>query len=152
MLRLLQTLFPLLPKTTSSSLRTNIRKTILSDIRTANLRTKNHKLNRVVQAMLFGMIERGMDAEVVGDKGKARATGKTSGTANSGEEAMWAIVLTKELWRKGIWCLALSAFLSSSILIMLVLQERSENRLHCCAWLLPPFDQGTKRFVALLLR
>ena len=98
--RLLQTLFPLLPRTTSSSLRAFIRRTILSDIRTANLRTKNHKLNRAVQAMLFGMVERGMDAEVVGDKGKAKAT---NGGGKEGEEAMWAIVLTKELWKKGIW-------------------------------------------------
>ncbi|KAI8998932.1 actin cytoskeleton organization and cell cycle progression protein [Trametes punicea] len=97
---LLQTLFPLLPKTTSSSLRAFIRRTILSDIRTANLRTKNHKLNRAVQAMLFGMVERGMDAEVVGDKGKLKAA---AGPGNNGEEAMWAVVLTKELWRKGIW-------------------------------------------------
>ncbi|KAG9318289.1 SDA1-domain-containing protein [Chiua virens] len=97
LLSLLKTLFPLLPRTTSSSLRAFIRKTILSDIRTANLRTKNHKLNRVVQAMLFAMVERGMDAEVLGDKGKLR-----SGGAN-GEDAMWAVVLTKELWRKQIW-------------------------------------------------
>jgi protein SDA1 len=96
--RLLKTLFPLLPRTTSSSLRANIRKTILSDVRTANIRTRNHKLNRAVQAMLFGMVERGMDAEVTGDKGKARANG-----AGQGDEAMWAIVLTKELWKKGIW-------------------------------------------------
>lgn len=48
--------------------------------------------------MLFGMVERGMDAEVTGDKGKARANG-----AGQGDEAMWAIVLTKELWKKGIW-------------------------------------------------
>ncbi|KAI0371821.1 actin cytoskeleton organization and cell cycle progression protein [Pilatotrama ljubarskyi] len=97
---LLQTLFPLLPKTTSSTLRGFIRRTILSDIRTANLRSKNHKLNRAVQAMLFGMVERGMDAEVVGDKGKLKAA---AGPGNNGEEAMWAVVLTKELWRKGIW-------------------------------------------------
>ncbi|KAI0653204.1 actin cytoskeleton organization and cell cycle progression protein [Cubamyces menziesii] len=97
---LLQTLFPLLPKTTSSSLRGFIRRTILSDIRTANIRTKNHKLNRAVQAMLFGMVERGMDAEVVGDKGKLKAA---AGPGHNGEEAMWAVVLTKELWRKGIW-------------------------------------------------
>ncbi|KAI0747789.1 actin cytoskeleton organization and cell cycle progression protein [Daedaleopsis nitida] len=97
---LLQTLFPLLPRTTSSSLRAFIRKTILSDIRTANLRTKNHKLNRAVQAMLFGMVERGMDAEVVGDKGKLRAA---AGSSGNGEEALWAVVLTKELWRKNIW-------------------------------------------------
>ncbi|KII88862.1 hypothetical protein PLICRDRAFT_40507 [Plicaturopsis crispa FD-325 SS-3] len=104
-IELLRSLFPLLPRTTSSTLRAFIRKTILSDIRNANLRTKNHKLNRAVQAMLFGMVERGMDGEVVGDKGKVRAHhGPTSdGTANNGEEAMWAVILTKELWRKGIW-------------------------------------------------
>lgn len=103
---LLQTLFPLLPKTTSSTLRGFIRRTILSDIRTANLRTKNHKLNRAVQAMLFGMVERGMDAEVVGDKGKLKAA---AGPGSNGEEAMWAIVLSKELWRKGIWCVYICA-------------------------------------------
>ena len=55
--------------------------------------------------MLFSMVERGMDGEVQGDKGKLRAmSGPTSdGTANNGEEAMWAVILTKELWRKGIW-------------------------------------------------
>lgn len=103
-IELLKSLFPLLPRTTSSNLRAFIRKTILSDIRTANLRTKNHKLNRAVQAMLFTMVERGMDAEVIGDKGKLRSAGPTSDkTANNGEDAMWAVILTKELWRKGIW-------------------------------------------------
>ncbi|OSX64728.1 hypothetical protein POSPLADRAFT_1064899 [Postia placenta MAD-698-R-SB12] len=102
---LLKTLFPLLPRTTSTTLRALIRKTILSDIRTANLRTKNHKLNRAVQAMLFGMVERGMDAEVVGDKGKLRAASgmPAQNATQNGGEAMWAIVLTKELWKKGIW-------------------------------------------------
>jgi len=103
-IELLKSLFPLLSRTTSSNLRAFIRKTILSDIRTANLRTKNHKLNRAVQAMLFTMVERGMDAEVIGDKGKLRSAGPTSDkTANNGEEAMWAVILTKELWRKRIW-------------------------------------------------
>ncbi|KAG1804242.1 SDA1-domain-containing protein [Suillus subaureus] len=103
-IELLKSLFPLLPRTTSSNLRAFICKTILSDIRTANLRTKNHKLNRAVQAMLFTMVERGMDAEVVGDKGRLRSAGPTSDkTANNGEEAMWAVILTKELWRKRIW-------------------------------------------------
>ncbi|EIW85329.1 protein required for actin cytoskeleton organization and cell cycle progression [Coniophora puteana RWD-64-598 SS2] len=101
-IELLKTLFPLLPKTTSSSLRTFIRKTILSDIRTANLRSKNHKLNRAVQAMLFGMVERGMEAEVIGDKGKLRAVSSQSKPEHS-EDAIWAVILTKELWRKGIW-------------------------------------------------
>lgn len=55
--------------------------------------------------MLFGMVERGMDGEMQGDKGKLRVTGGPTSdrTANNGEEAMWAVILTKELWRKGIW-------------------------------------------------
>jgi hypothetical protein len=55
--------------------------------------------------MLFGMVERGMDGEVQGDKGKLRVTARPArdGTANNGEEAMWAVILTKELWRKRIW-------------------------------------------------
>lgn len=105
--RLLKTLFPLLPRTTSSSLRASIRKTILTDIKTANSRTANHKLNRAVQAMLFGMVERGMDGEVQGDKGKLRANNNSGPTsdkaAHGGEDAIWAIILTKELWRKGVW-------------------------------------------------
>jgi len=106
---LLRNLFPLLPRTTSSTLRSFIRTTILTDIKTANARTKNHKLNRAVQAMLFGMVERGMDAEVQGDKGKLRAN-PTAAVANGAErtgskgvEALWAVLLTKELWRKGVW-------------------------------------------------
>lgn len=103
-IQLLKSLFPLLPRTTSPSLRLVIRKTILSDIRTANLRTKNHKLNRAVQAMLFGMAERGMDAEVLGDKGKLRAATRPSGErTTNGDDAMWAVIMTKELWKKGIW-------------------------------------------------
>lgn len=104
-IELLKSLFPLLPRTTSSFLRAFIRKTILSDIRSANIRSKNHKLNRAVQAMLFGMVERGMEGEMQGDKGKLRVTGPSASdeTASNGEEAMWAVVLTKELWRKGIW-------------------------------------------------
>jgi hypothetical protein len=109
---LLKTLFPLLPRTTSSSLRAIIRKTILTDIKTANQRTKNHKLNRAVQAMLFGMVERGMGGTVMGDKGKLRSNPSTSveGLSSSGDEAMWAMVLTKELWKKGIWCVSSSSY------------------------------------------
>jgi protein SDA1 len=102
---LLKTLFPLLPRTTSSSLRAVIRRTILTDIKTANQRTKNHKLNRAVQAMLFGMIERGMSGTVLGDKGKLRSNLNSGAerSSDSGDEAMWAVVLTKELWKKGVW-------------------------------------------------
>ncbi|KAK0483327.1 SDA1-domain-containing protein [Armillaria novae-zelandiae] len=102
-IELLKTLFPLLPRTTSSALRSSIRKTILSDIRTANIHSTNHKLNRAVQAMLFGMVERGMDGQVLGDKGKLRASTSQSPSPINGHDAMWAIILTKELWRKGIW-------------------------------------------------
>jgi protein SDA1 len=102
---LLKTLFPLLPRTTSASLRSHIRKTILIDIKTANAKSKNHKVNRAVQAMLFAMVERGMDAEVQGDKGKVRANSGTESVQKPANavEALWAVVLTKELWRKGVW-------------------------------------------------
>jgi protein SDA1 len=105
---LLRTLFPLLPRTTSSSLRSFIRKTILTDIRTANMKSQNHKLNRAVQSMLFSMVESGMQGEVTGDKGKLRGKVGDSGptndsTSHNGSEAMWAVILTQELWKKGIW-------------------------------------------------
>ncbi|KAG8836235.1 Severe Depolymerization of Actin [Serendipita sp. 399] len=102
---LLRNLFPLLPRTTSSSLRSFIRTIILTDIKTANARTKNHKLNRAVQTMLFTMVEKGMDAEVQGDKGKPRVTTNAdSGQESKKEtEALWAIVVTRELWKKNVW-------------------------------------------------
>lgn len=54
--------------------------------------------------MLFSMVERGMNSEVIGDKGKLRTTGPTSDLElHNGEEAIWAIILTKELWKKGVW-------------------------------------------------
>jgi protein SDA1 len=65
------------------------------------MKSKNHKLNRAVQAMLFGMVERGMDGEVQGDKGKLRS--KPISEKETGEEAMWAIMVAKELWKKGVW-------------------------------------------------
>ena len=106
MSRLLKSLFPLLPRASSPALRSYIRKTILSDIKVANSHSQNHKLNRAVQAMLFGMVERGMSGEVTGDKGKSRAAILNSGDpdGHNTDEGMWAIILTKELWRKRVWC------------------------------------------------
>ena len=95
--RLLQILLPLLPHV-NSSLRSVIRATILTDLKTSNMKTKNHRLNRIVQGLLFGMVERGMGGEVVGDKGKGK--GKTQ----AGGEAMWAVMMVRELWKKGVWC------------------------------------------------
>ena len=42
------------------------------------------------------MVESGMDAEVVGDKRKGK--GK-----EVGGEAMWAVMMVRELWKKGVW-------------------------------------------------
>ncbi|EIW72081.1 hypothetical protein TREMEDRAFT_26437 [Tremella mesenterica DSM 1558] len=94
-IELLQTLLPLLPHV-PSSLRSFIRHTILTDLKTSNVKTKNHRLNRVVQGLLFGMVESGMQAEVVGDKGKGKGKEK-------GGEAMWAVMMVSELWKKGVW-------------------------------------------------
>jgi len=70
------------------------------------MKSTNHKLNRAVQAMLFGMVEKGMGGEVAGDKGKTRAAPTGDASTHGGDDAMWAIILTKELWRKGVWCVA----------------------------------------------
>lgn len=67
--------------------------------------------------MLFTMVEKGMDGEVLGDKGKIRnnplnsaktsslagGTGINTAASSKGTEALWAVLLTKELWRKGVW-------------------------------------------------
>lgn len=55
--------------------------------------------------MLFSMVERGMGGEVVGDKGKLRVSNEPTSDrgAHNGEEAMWAVILTKELWKKDVW-------------------------------------------------
>lgn len=81
-----------------SSLRSLIRHTILTDLKTSNAKTKNHRLNRVFQSLLFGMIESGMGGEVVGDKGKGKGKVK-----EKGGEAMWAVMMVRELWKKGVW-------------------------------------------------
>jgi protein SDA1 len=92
---LLQTLLPLLPHA-GKELRRVVRQTILTDLKTSNQRTKNHRLNRVVQGLLFTMIENGMGGEVIGNKGKGK--GK-----EQGGEAMWAVMMVRELWKKGVW-------------------------------------------------
>lgn len=93
--------------TTSSSIRSFILKTILSDVKSANAKTQNHKFNRLVQGLLFDMIERSSSASGT-DNNKVDYTGTGTkkgnvASANAGKEAMWAIKLAAELWRKGIW-------------------------------------------------
>ncbi len=55
--------------------------------------------------MIFDVVQRRMGGIVMGDKGKLRSNPNTSaeGLSNSGDEAMWIVVLTKELWKKGVW-------------------------------------------------
>jgi hypothetical protein len=96
---LLKCLLPLLPRTPSPTLRLFIRRTILSDIQSANSSHKNHRLNRAMQAMLFVMVERGVDGRVTGNKGKT----SLHQTSDEEDEAMWAIILAKELWGKKVW-------------------------------------------------
>ncbi|GAO51190.1 hypothetical protein G7K_5301-t1 [Saitoella complicata NRRL Y-17804] len=81
---LLQTLFPLLANTPSKNLRVQIYNTIVSDIRVANQKAKNHRLNKTVQSVLFGMVEQGAE----------------DGSSTAGA---WAVKLTREMWKRGIW-------------------------------------------------
>lgn len=51
------------------------------------------------------MVERGMDAEFHGDKGKIRGQKVTEAAGtSSNDDAIWAITLAKELWNKRVWC------------------------------------------------
>ena len=59
--------------------------------------------------MLFGMVEGGMGTDFIGDRGKVK-TSSDSTLGLAGQDAMWAVVLTKELWQKSIW----SVFLVST--------------------------------------
>ena len=59
----------------------------------------------------------------MGDKGKLRSNPNASaaGLSNSADEAMWAVVLTKELWKKGVWCV------SSASRLVVVIDRKYRN-------------------------
>ncbi|KAF7160499.1 hypothetical protein CNMCM5623_006098 [Aspergillus felis] len=78
---LLQTLFPILISTPSKTLRALIFQKILMDLRSSNAKTTNHKLNRTMQTVLFNLV--------------------TSDRTSS--KGLWAIKLTRELWKRQIW-------------------------------------------------
>ena len=80
-LRLLQTLFPILTTTPSKTLRTLLFQKILSDLRSSNSKTTNHKLNRTIQTVLYNLL--------------------TADRASS--KGIWAVKLTRELWKRQIW-------------------------------------------------
>ncbi|KAL8953466.1 MAG: hypothetical protein Q9222_000670 [Ikaeria aurantiellina] len=79
--RLLQTLFPILISTRSKSLRTLLYQKCLSDLRTSNSKTTNHRLNRTFQNVLSNLL--------------------TSDQTSS--KGLWAVKITKELWRRQVW-------------------------------------------------
>ncbi|PWY90131.1 SDA1 domain protein [Aspergillus heteromorphus CBS 117.55] len=78
---LLQTLFPILVSTPSKTLRALVFQKILMDLRTSNAKATNHKLNRTMQTVLFNLV--------------------TSDRTSS--KGLWAIKLTRELWKRQIW-------------------------------------------------
>ena len=55
-----------------------------------------------MHAIFFGMVGRGMDGAVMGDKGKLRMNPNISaeGLSSGSDEAMWGVELTKEFWKK----------------------------------------------------
>ncbi|KAJ9476150.1 Protein SDA1 [Pseudozyma hubeiensis] len=96
---LLQTLFPLLSVTTSAAVRTSVQATILQDIKNANAKSKNHRLNRVVQGLLFGIVQKGIDAS----SGASSLPPPRKGQSAGKTEALWAVRLAANLWKKQIW-------------------------------------------------
>ena len=79
--RLLHALFPILVSTQSKSLRTLLFQKILSDLRTSNANSTNHRLNRTIQTVLYNLL--------------------TSDRTSS--KGLWAVKFTRELWRRQIW-------------------------------------------------
>ena len=79
--RLLHTLFPVLISTPSKTLRTLLFQKILSDLRTSNACTINHRLNRTIQNVLYDLL--------ISDKASAKG--------------LWAVKITRELWKRQIW-------------------------------------------------
>ncbi|RDA85517.1 hypothetical protein CP532_2178 [Ophiocordyceps camponoti-leonardi (nom. inval.)] len=78
---LLTTLFPILVSSSSKTLRELLFNKILSDMRNSNTRAINHPLNRTIQTVLYNL--------VVADR--------------TSPKAIWAIKLTRELWKRHIW-------------------------------------------------
>ncbi|KAK0363399.1 Severe Depolymerization of Actin [Friedmanniomyces endolithicus] len=78
---LLNTLWPLLISTPSKSLRALLFQKILSDLRNSNSKSTNHKLNKNVQTTCYNIIA----------------------SDPSSPKGLWAVKLTRELWRRQVW-------------------------------------------------
>ena len=79
--RLQSTLIPILTSTNSKTLRDLLFQKVLSDLRTSNSSTTNHRLNRTIQTVLYELI--------INDRASPKG--------------IWAVRLTRELWRRQIW-------------------------------------------------
>ncbi|KAG8623718.1 hypothetical protein KVT40_008694 [Elsinoe batatas] len=79
--RLLTTLLPLLVVTPSKSLRELLFQKIISDLRNANSKTTNHKLNKTIQTALHDLVT----------------------SEGSSAKGLWAVKITRELWRRQVW-------------------------------------------------
>ncbi|KLO86635.1 SDA1 protein, required for normal organization of the actin cytoskeleton [Fusarium fujikuroi] len=77
----LTTLFPILVSSPSKTLRETLFQKILSDLRNSNTKSINHPLNRTVQTVLYNL--------VTADRSSPRA--------------IWAIKLTREMWKRQFW-------------------------------------------------
>lgn len=88
--------------TASPNLRGYIFKCIVSDLKEANRKSKNHKLNRTIQGFLFSMVERNREGAVEGAGLKKSKAGPLQ-TTYSDREAMLAVKLCSELFKRGIW-------------------------------------------------
>ncbi|KAI0590225.1 SDA1 family protein [Pyrenophora tritici-repentis] len=78
---LLNTLFPVLITTPSKSLRKLCFEKIISDVRSSNSKTINHKVNKALQTTLFNLLE----ADSAAPRG------------------FLAVKITRELWKRQIW-------------------------------------------------
>jgi protein SDA1 len=78
---LLNTLWPLLISTPSKTLRALLFQKILSDIRSSNSKATNHKLNGSMQTTCYNLIA----------------------SDPSSPKGIWAVKLTRELWKRQIW-------------------------------------------------
>ena len=79
--KLLTTLLPLLVETPSKTLRTLLFQKIVSDLRTTNAKSTNHKLNRTIQTALHNLVT----------------------SEPSSAKGLWAVKITRELWRRQVW-------------------------------------------------
>lgn len=77
--KFVETLFPVLILTESRQLRCQLYSTLIQMLKSVNDGAKNQKVNRMVQALLFNLLE------------EAESNG------------LWATKITRELWRRGIW-------------------------------------------------